>query len=330
MTRTDPPVRGEVVRVRSSEEILATLDAAGTRDSLPFMPEMLEFCGKELPVSARVHKTCDTIDGRHHRRLENTVHLAGARCDGSAHGGCQAGCLLFWREEWLERPDEPGHPIAPVPPRPDAAGPAVSVDALWAATQRTDGGGSRYRCQATELPGASAAIRRRELWQYVADVRTGNAGLATVLRGLVIEVFNAYQRFSQRALPRWLRIRNGRSYPFVAGTGTGARTPTGGLEPGDLVEVRSKAEIMATLGPDNLNRGMLFDVEMLPYCGRRFRVGRKVTQILDEATGEMLKLSDCVVLEGVVCQGIYHRFCQRAVTPYWREAWLRKVEEPGT
>jgi hypothetical protein len=39
----------------------------------------------------------------------------------------------------------------------------------------------------------------------------------------------------------------------------------------------------------------------------------------------MIKLSDCVILESVVCQGIYHRFCQRSTPPYWREAWLRKV-----
>jgi hypothetical protein len=30
-----------------------------------------------------------------------TLLLAGARCDGSAHGDCQARCLLFWNENWL-------------------------------------------------------------------------------------------------------------------------------------------------------------------------------------------------------------------------------------
>ena len=87
---------------------------------------------------------------------------------------------------------------------------------------------------------------------------------------------------------------------------------------------------MATLDADNRNRGMIFDGEMLPYCGTRARVARKVRRILDEGTGRMIKLGDCVVLEGVVCKGIYHRFCQRAITPYWREAWLRRVEEPAT
>ena len=30
------------------------------------------------------------------RRMERTVFLDGARCDGGAHGGCQVGCLFFW------------------------------------------------------------------------------------------------------------------------------------------------------------------------------------------------------------------------------------------
>src|SRR5215216_4982486 len=87
---------GDVVRVRSREEILATLDANGRLDGQPFMPEMLQFAGRELPVSKIAHKTCDTINrpSTGMRRLDNTVHLVGARCDGSAHGGCQAGCLL--------------------------------------------------------------------------------------------------------------------------------------------------------------------------------------------------------------------------------------------
>jgi hypothetical protein len=39
--------------------------------------------------------------------MENAVHLVGVRCDGSAHGGCQAGCLIFWKDAWLRRVDAP-------------------------------------------------------------------------------------------------------------------------------------------------------------------------------------------------------------------------------
>ena len=39
---------GEWVQVRSKEEILATLDANGRLDEMPFMPEMLKFCGARM------------------------------------------------------------------------------------------------------------------------------------------------------------------------------------------------------------------------------------------------------------------------------------------
>ena len=47
------------------------------------------------------------------------------------------------------------------------------------------------------------------------------------------------------------------------------------------------------------------------------------------ANGEFLEFkSDCIILEGVVCTGDYHRFCTRAIYPYWREIWLERVTEP--
>jgi hypothetical protein len=35
----------------------------------------------------------------------------------------------------------------------------------------------------------------------------------------------------------------------------------------------------------------------------------------------------CIVLEDVVCRGLYHRSCPRSIYPYWREVWLRRIEE---
>src|SRR5882757_6684018 len=94
---------GEWVEVRSREEILATLDAKGWLEGLPFMPEMLEYCGQRLRVYKRADKTCDTVVPWSIRRMENSVHLESIRCDGAAHGGCEAGCLIFWKEAWLKR-----------------------------------------------------------------------------------------------------------------------------------------------------------------------------------------------------------------------------------
>ena len=82
---------GEWIEVRSREEVLATLDERGCFENVPFMPEMLEFCGKRFRVSKRADKTCDPANAPWSiRRLTDTVHLENGRCDGSLHGGCEA------------------------------------------------------------------------------------------------------------------------------------------------------------------------------------------------------------------------------------------------
>src|SRR6266511_204449 len=102
---------GELVGVRSVEEILGTLDQDGRLEALPFMPEMLKFCGRRFRVYKRADKACDRIEFQGMRRMNDAVHLEGLRCDGEAHGGCQAGCLIHWKEAWLKR-EEPGGPSA--------------------------------------------------------------------------------------------------------------------------------------------------------------------------------------------------------------------------
>jgi hypothetical protein len=304
--------RGDLVKVRSREEILATLDAAGEVDSLPFMPEMLQFSGETLPVFSIAHKTCDTVEHPGNcRSLEHTVHLVGARCDGSAHGGCQAGCMLFFRQEWLSTPD--GKPLR------ERKGEGATVETLAQSTLD----GELYRCQATAMKKAAKPLPTRQIGQYWQDLRSGNVPFLRWVRGMAITAFNLYQWQA----PRLLRPFGGRQWPLFHGRGDGKRVASGALRPGDLVQVRSKAEIEATLNPDGRNGGMLFDGEMLPFCGTRARVARKIEQIIDEPTGKMIKLRDCLVLEDVVCQGLYHRMCPRGGLPYWREAWLRKVDE---
>src|SRR5262245_54966201 len=93
---------GDWVEVRNAEEILSTLDDSGCLDALPFMPEMLQYCGQRFRVYKSAHKTCDTIQRPVNRRMGDAVHLDGLRCDGSAHGGCQSACLLFWKNVWLK------------------------------------------------------------------------------------------------------------------------------------------------------------------------------------------------------------------------------------
>jgi len=92
--------RGQSVTVRSLSEILATLDADAKLEGMPFMPEMVPLCGKTFRVHRRAERTC--VEGVGIRSMQNAVFLEGLRCDGSSHGGCQRGCLFFWKDAWLK------------------------------------------------------------------------------------------------------------------------------------------------------------------------------------------------------------------------------------
>src|ERR1700736_3045293 len=98
---------GDFVEVKSPGEILQTLDADGTLDKLPFMPEMMDFCGKRFQVSQRVVKTCyyGTSSGMRKFPSDDVVLLEGLRCSGESHDGCQKACTIFWREAWLRKVD---------------------------------------------------------------------------------------------------------------------------------------------------------------------------------------------------------------------------------
>jgi hypothetical protein len=312
---------GELVRVRPASQIFSTLDADGALDGMPFMPEMRQHCGRSFRVGQRSDKTC-AGDGVV-RRMHNTVHLAGVRCDGAAHGGCQAACLMFWKEAWLERVASDNS--ADQTP-PDGDDEEFVARTLMPATRAEEG---RYRCQATEIPRASTTLRFRETDQYVNDVR--NWSLRKIVRGLVIEALNLWQSFSRRHLPKALVYAEGRPYPFIRGPLERGTTPSRklDLQPGELVRVRSKAEIEATLDHTNYNRGLSFDGEMVQYCGRLARVQARVSRLIEESNGEMIEIgSDCIILEGVICGGDYHRFCPRGIYPYWREIWLERAEGP--
>jgi len=54
-------VGGRNREVRSADEILATWMQTVGWEAMPFMPEMLQFCGKRFCVYKRADKTCDNI-----------------------------------------------------------------------------------------------------------------------------------------------------------------------------------------------------------------------------------------------------------------------------
>ena len=338
-----PEHAGDWVEVRSREDILATLDKSGRLDGLPFMPQMFQYCGQRFMVRSRAYKTCDTVSGHYRgRRLRDAVHLD-IRCDGSAHGGCQANCLIFWKSAWLKPVEE----TAETPPRlvKPASGAArqhrcTVHDVCRAATYEDAGGETRYSCQATELLNYTAPLKWWDVRQYAEAYTSGNRELKEVGRGLFY-LFYYYSTlaFSDRwgRPARWLynvvQARTGGvPFPRLKGKITiGRPTPRQDLDlqPGDQVRVKSYDQILATLDTRLSNRGLSFDAELVPFCGGIFRVSARVDRFIDEKTGRMRSMrTPAVILQGVTCGALYsgqRMFCPRSINLWWREIWLERV-----
>jgi len=315
--------RGDLVEVLGPGQILATLDDQGALGGLPFMPEMAALCGQRFTVDRRADRVCDTVHYTGSRRLSDAVLLDDLRCNGSGHDGCQAECRFFWKEEWLRRV-RPETPPAPTFPQGDLAALVERCARNTRVPGPVNGEGLRYRCQATELVEATTPLRRWDPRPYLKDLASGNVRFLDFVRYVAIAAFNAVMRMHWR----------GRPYPYIRGLAEGP-TPNDvlNLQPGEMVQVRSKNEIMRTINENQKNRGLWFDVEMVPYCDRTFQVLRRVETIINEKTGKMMRLPNaCLVLADVTCGGCLsqHRlFCPRGIYPFWREVWLKRVGKPA-
>ena len=318
---SERPLRpGDVVEVKSPSEIFATLDGDSI-DDMPFMAEMLQHAGRRYTVSRRVDKICDTVTATGSRRLTDTVYLDDLRCDGSAHGGCQAGCRIYWKEAWLRRVD------GPVDVLPVAHEPSPELDAVLEAGAHTvRDGEERWRCQNTESLKASTQLRVfKDPGQYWREFRNGNYGRLEFVwkfaRAFVLEMAHRLGVTDQA--------------PLRGQVEKAPETERLDLQPGEFVRVRSPEEIEATLDRKGSNRGLSFDREMLAYCGQTLRVKARVNHIIDESSGKLIHIKrDAIILEGGICTGDCSSgrwFCPREIYAYFREAWLERVdvEEPA-
>lgn len=287
---------GREVWVRSLEDILSTLDADGKLDGLPFMPEMARYCGQRFRISHLTRRTC--VEGHPRRRaMTGTVFLGDLRCDGASHDGCMRGCRFFWKEAWLS-----DHPPLPSGSHEDST--------LTRGRLKTREG-ERYCCQSTELTGATSALRGPDVVHHLGDVWYGEIGLARLARHAARAVLDRFRRLAGAA--RHDDARGG-----LPKTSAGSLD----LRPGEWVEVKSREEIGTTLDAGGRNRGLAFDRVMLEFCGRRYRVARRVDRIILEETGRMVSVKNTVILDDVVCRSFG---CPRANILYWRESWLRRV-----
>ena len=241
---------GERVRFKGVAEIAETLDAEGRTDRLPFMREMLALAG------ARDHGRVPCgQDVRHHQPRRAAAghdrHRAprGRPVRRSVHGGCQAYCLLYVKEQWLERVPEGDSGRHRTVDDLDATAPISSRPARHLRRPRHR---AITAARPPKLLEATAPLDGN--WRhYLSDVTTRNVPLAQVLEGIVLAAVNGYQEFSSSTCP-------GAAVPRRPSSAGHARTVRDGqfpvseplgLQPGDLVEVRAD-EIRATLDDDQM------------------------------------------------------------------------------
>jgi hypothetical protein len=288
------------------------------------MPEMVELCGRRFVVAARADKVCDTITPFQHlsRRMADTVLLEAARCHGAAHDGCQADCLVYWKAAWLRLVDDrtAGAGIE----RMSDDGVTELLDRVTPHVKHGGEGAYVYRCQATCAVEASAPLSTADPRPYVREWASGNVPLGKAVRVVGRAV-------SAHSLNKLGRLPNP---PLRGRTAASPKTVPLELQPGDWVRIKSPEEIEATLNDKGMNRGLWFDREMVVLCGEVFRVKQRVRRFINETDGSMIELSsDCLTLEGAVCSGehsLSRWFCPRAIHPYWREAWLERVDSQAS
>lgn len=294
---------GEVIEVRSENEILATLDENSTFEGLPFIPDMRKYCERRFRVLRRINRIM--VEGVGSGRIENTVILAGVTCDSESNGGCRRTCPLLWKEAWLKRVDNGGegnrgnraNRVAPF-----ASESGVKI-LLGAPT-----------CQSVNLLKATSPIRKGDLRQYTRDISSGTYSPLELIHTITTSLSLRIQKLLIGERPS-------------AFSGRLRRTPSVSLNlrPGEIVQVRNLDEILGTLDVKGKNRGLSFTPEMAKYCGKRFRVLKRLDRMVNERTGEMRKIANTVLLKGSTCDGKAHRGCQRTCYCLWREIWLKRV-----
>lgn len=306
---------GDIVKIHSEAEIRRTLDADGALDGLPFMPEMLRYCGLQFRVFRCVDKINDMNTKTGVRRLRDTVLLEGLRCDGSAHDGCQAECHILWKQAWLQKVSE--FKSLGTAYRGEEGGGVAALSQTACVGLRTKSAmdGSVYFCQMTELLRATEPMDWWDVRQDLRSVLLGNVGLMAFFVAALTRLFNAVQAF-----------RGGCDYPSRP-TSYLNSTPNKelGLKPGDRVLVKSKEAIAQTLDARDRNRGLRYDREMIRFCGGRFAVQRSVTKLIAEDSARMATMkTPCITLEGVTSTGEFLRFCPQNEYVFFREIWLER------
>ena len=105
---------GEVVEIKSLEEMRQTLDERGRNRGLVCDIELKQFCGTRDVVRGRLEKMISEPTGEM-KTVEGTVILHGNTCMcARVVGGCPRLEYCYWRELWLKRVNSVDEPAPQV------------------------------------------------------------------------------------------------------------------------------------------------------------------------------------------------------------------------
>lgn len=97
---------------------------------------------------------------------------------------------------------------------------------------------------------------------------------------------------------------------------------------GDWVEVRSAAEILATLDSSSRFEGVPFMPQMVKHCGRRYQVSKSAHKLCDTVNGTGGRsLAGAVFLADLRCDGASYGGCEMECLIFWKTAWLKPASE---
>lgn len=98
---------GDMVKVRSLEEIKITLDPFNELKGCSFLASMHQYCGTEQRIFKSMERFLDERDYKL-KRTRGLIILENIFCPGTpVFGPCDRSCFLFWREEWIEKLNNP-------------------------------------------------------------------------------------------------------------------------------------------------------------------------------------------------------------------------------
>ena len=276
------------------------------------MPEMLKYCGRVLPVTQRADATCAGNGLSGAWRTRSTCGTI--RCDGSFHDGCQAACLMYWKEAWLERAED----AVPAPTRAELERRASrrSSRRRWSRPRAI----KRRRRDSLSLPGdgdperppSRCACANRTVPARAAATGSGRRSS----RAWSIEAINQWQAFSRAGCRHGCRSPAAAGIPFVHRKArrrarrrrAASSTCSPAISCGSRASERSSPRSTRT----TRTAACTSITRWRGTAGETRACRARVDRLIEESNGEMIEIkSDCILLEGVVCTADYHLFCTR-------------------